>query len=102
MIDFVLNLGQKDVPDNVGDEFLLMGEIGAQRGVRQLVGAADPQTLPFVYAAANETLIGEEMFGSSAQASGQPTQIASLITEDWIRWAVIVAIPLVAIVKILS
>jgi hypothetical protein len=84
-----------------GDEFLLMGEIGAQRGVRQLVGAADPQTLPFVYAAANETLIGEEMFGSGAQASGQPIQIASLITEDWIRWGVIVAIPLIAIVKTL-
>jgi hypothetical protein len=84
-----------------GDEFLLMGETGAQRGVRQIVGAADPRTLPFVYASADETLIGEEMFGTNAQATGLPAQIASLITEDWIRWAVIAAIPIVAIVKIL-
>lgn len=83
-----------------GDEFLLMGETGAHRGIRQIAGAADPRTLPFVYASADETLIGEEMFGSSAQETRLPTQIASLIAEDWVRWVVIAAIPIIAAVKV--
>jgi hypothetical protein len=84
-----------------GDEFLLMGETGAKRGIRQIVGAADPLTLPFVYASADETLIGEEMFGSTAQKTRLPAQIASVVAEDWARWVVIVALPIIAIVKML-
>ena len=84
-----------------GDEYLLMGEIGARRGVHQIVGAADPQTLPFVYASADHTLIGEEMFAAGAYTGRSPVQIGSLLTEDWARWVVIAAIVVVAVVKIL-
>lgn len=75
-----------------GDEYLLMGETGAHRGVHQIVGTADPQTLPLVYATADETLVGEEMFAASAYATRDPVQIGSLLSEDWLRWGVIVAI----------
>jgi hypothetical protein len=84
-----------------GDEFLLMGEAGVRRGLHQVVGAADPQALPFVYASADETLIGEEMFAGGAYTRGQPIQISSLLAEDWARWAVAVAIILVAVFGIL-
>jgi hypothetical protein len=80
-----------------GDEFLLMGETGARRGLRQVVGAADPQALPFVYASADETLIGEEMFAGGAYTQRLPIQVGSLLAEDWARWAVAVAIILVAV-----
>ncbi len=84
-----------------GDEYLLMGETGARRGLRQIVGTADPRTLPQVYASADETLIGEEMFASGAYTARLPIQVGSLFTEDWARWAVIAAILIVAVLKIL-
>jgi hypothetical protein len=65
-----------------GDEYLLMGETGARRGVRQIVGAADPRTLTFVY------------------ARRQPIQVASLLAEDWARWAVAAGILVIAVLKI--
>ena len=84
-----------------GDEYLLMGETGAQRGVRQIVGSADPQTLALVYATADEAFVGEEMFATGAYTGRLPAQVGSLLTEDWARWAVAAAILVVAIVKIL-
>lgn len=84
-----------------GEEYLLMGETGARQGVHQVVGAADPQTLPFVYASADEMLMGEEMFATGAYTTRSPVQIGSLLTEDWARWAVIGVIVIAALVKIL-
>jgi hypothetical protein len=85
-----------------GDEYLLMGEAGARKGVPQIVGSADPRTLPFVYATADEPLIGEEMFASSPYVGRGPLQVASLLAEDWARWAIIAAIIGLAILKILA
>ena len=85
-----------------GDEYLLMGEAGARQGVPQIIGAADPRALPFVYATADEPLIGEEMFAGSSYAGRKPIQVASLLAEDWARWAVIAGIIGLAILKILT
>jgi hypothetical protein len=85
-----------------GDEYLLMGETGARVGVRQIAGTSDPRTLPFVYASADETLVGEEIFAGGAYTSRLPIQIGSLLTEDWARWAVVAAMILVAVFRILS
>jgi hypothetical protein len=85
-----------------GDEYLLMGEAGARKTMPQIVGAADPRTLPFVYATADEPLIGEEMFAASSYAGRTPIQVASLLAEDWARWAVIAGIIVVAVLKILT
>jgi hypothetical protein len=84
-----------------GPEYLLMGETGARRGVHQVVGAADPTTLSLVYASADDTLIGEEMFAGGAYATGLPIQIGSLLAEDWARWLVILGIIVAAVAKIL-
>ena len=83
-----------------GDEYLLMGETGARMGVRQIVGTADPGTLPFVYATADETLIGEEIFAGGAYTTGKPSQIGSLLTEDWLRWLVAAGILVATALKI--
>ncbi len=84
-----------------GDEYLLMGEAGARQGINQIVGTADPRALPFVYASADETLVGEEMFAVGAYTARLPSQIGSLLAEDWARWAVIAAILVTTIFKIL-
>jgi hypothetical protein len=85
-----------------GDEYLLMGEAGARRRIYQVVGTPDPRTLPFVLASADDTLIGEEIFAGGAYTTRLPIQIGSLLTEDWARWAVIAAILVTAVFKILS
>jgi hypothetical protein len=84
-----------------GDEYLLMGEAGAQRGVRQIAGTADPQTLPFIYATSDEALIGQEIFAGGAYTTKLPIQVASLLAEDWARWAVIAGIIVLAVLRIL-
>lgn len=85
-----------------GDEYLLMGQTGVRRGIRQLVGATDPATLAQVYASADDTLIGEEIFATGAYTRKLPVQIGSLLAEDWARWVVAAAIILLAIWKILT
>jgi hypothetical protein len=84
-----------------GDEYLLMGETGARRGVYQIVGTSAPQTLPLVYASADRTLIGEETFAGGAYTSRLPIQIASLLAEDWARWVLAAGILVAAAVKLL-
>jgi hypothetical protein len=83
-----------------GEEYLLMGETGARRGVFQVVGTADPHILPLVYTSADETLVGEEMFAGGAYTSRLPIQVASLLAEDWLRWILIGAIVITAVWKI--
>jgi hypothetical protein len=78
-----------------------MGETGARRGIRQIVGTADPSTLPFVYASADETLIGEEIYAGGAYTTKKPIQIGSLLTEDWLRWLVVAGILVATALKIL-
>jgi hypothetical protein len=84
-----------------GDEYLLMGETGARLGVRQIVGTADPSTLPFVHASADETLTGEEIYAGSAYTARRPIQIGSLLAEDWLRWLVVAGILVATVLKIL-
>jgi hypothetical protein len=84
-----------------GDEYLLMGETGVRSGVRQIVGTTNPRTLPFVYASADETLIGEEIFAGGAYTTRLPIQVASLLAEDWARWAVVAGILVLTVLRIL-
>jgi hypothetical protein len=83
-----------------GDEYVLIGETGARQQLYQIIGTADPQTLPLVYATADEALIGEEMFAVGSYTARLPIQVASLLAEDWARWAVAAAILVVAVLKI--
>jgi hypothetical protein len=84
-----------------GDEVLLMGEVGVRQGVRQLAGAANPQALPLIVATADRALIGEEIFAGGAYRARHPMQVASLLAQDWARWAIAVAIVLVAAARML-
>ncbi|MCJ7619254.1 MAG: hypothetical protein MUP64_03440 [Anaerolineae bacterium] len=90
-------LGHEDVSCNVmvgsfGDEFLLMSEVGARNGLRQVGGTTSPQILPFVYASMGQTLIGEEIFAAGAYLLGKTSHLASLAVQDWLRTAIILTI----------
>jgi hypothetical protein len=100
-------LGRESLTSNVmigsfGVEYMLIGETGARQQLLQVAGTTDPQVLPLVYASADETLIGEEIFASGGYTSRLPIQIGSLLTQDWARVAVVLGVFAVAIYKILA
>jgi uncharacterized MAPEG superfamily protein len=70
---------------NFGDEYLLMGEVGAQKDIDQIGGATNPQTLPFVFASTDQALIGEEIFAGGAYLASLPAHIGSLVAQDVMR-----------------
>jgi len=73
---------------NFGDEYLLMGETAARRGVSHIGGTSDPNTLPFIYASAQETLLGEEIYAAGAYLQKLPAHLGSLLAQDTMRWVV--------------
>lgn len=75
-----------------GQEFLLAGEEGVQRGVSQVVGATSSTALPLVYLTTENLLIGEEIYAAEAYLARLPGPAARLLTQDALRTVVIVAI----------
>jgi hypothetical protein len=83
------------------DEYLLMGEVGAQREIVQLAGSNDPAVLAFMAASADNTLVGEEMYALGAYLSEDPVHIASLRVQDWARVLIAGAIVILVILRVL-
>ena len=79
-----------------GDEFLLMSEPPAQRGVLQAGGASNPLVLPFVFTTITHPLIGEEIYAAGAYLHARPTHLGSLLAQDTVR-AVFVALVVLAV-----
>jgi hypothetical protein len=77
---------------NFGDEYLLMGETAARHEVAHIGGTSDPNTLPFIYASAQETLLGEEIYAAGAYLKRIPAHIGSLVSQDAMRWLVALVI----------
>jgi hypothetical protein len=85
-----------------GDEFLLMSEVGARRGIGQVGGTTSPQILPFVHASVDHALIGEEIFAAGAYLLDKTSHIASLAAQDWLRTAIIITIVIGILVRTLA
>lgn len=75
-----------------GDEYLLMGETAAQKGMAHIGGASNPNTLPFVYASAQESLLGEEIYAAGAYLQKRPGHLGSLLAQDTMRWLIFLLI----------
>lgn len=75
-----------------GDEFLLLSETGAQRGITQIGGTSSERVLPFVRATMDYPLIGEEIYAGGAYLSGKPAHLASLLAQDLLRWLLVVGV----------
>jgi hypothetical protein len=73
---------------NFGDEYLLMGETAARRGIAHVGGTSNPNTLPFIYVSAQETLLGEEIYAAGAYLQKRPAHVGSLAAQDMMRWLV--------------
>lgn len=89
-------MGTEKIQANVlvgkySDEYLLIGEAGAQKGIAQVAGTSDPNTLPFVYTTAQDVLLGEEIYAAGAYLQKHPAHISSLLAQDTMRWIVSLA-----------
>ncbi len=75
-----------------GIEAALLAD-AAERESTLVVGSSDDLAAQAVwYAAAPETLIGEELFAASAYLGANPSQTASLTVQDILRWVIILAL----------
>jgi hypothetical protein len=95
-------LEHEDLAGNVlvgafGEEYLLMGETAAKKGLSQIAGSADPQTLPFIFTTSDENLVGEEIYAASAYLYSLPEHIGILLAQDWMR-ALIALIILIGVI----
>ena len=72
-----------------GDEFLLLGEPGAQKNLPQIGGTSTLRVLPFFQTTMTHPLIGEEIFAAGAYLGNRPAHHASLAAQDLARWLIV-------------
>ncbi len=72
-----------------GQEFLLIGESGAQRNLPQVAGSTNSAALPLMLLTTPSTLIGEEIFAAEAYLAADPAAQSRLMTQDLLRTVVI-------------
>lgn len=73
-----------------GQEYLLAGEEGAQRGLPQVVGTTSSAGLPLMLLTTPATMIGEEIYAAEAYLAPPGPAQARLLTQDVLRTTVIV------------
>jgi hypothetical protein len=73
-------------------ESLLLAESGAHAGAVQVAGTAMSHQLPFLVAACDHVLIGEEFFAAEAYLSGDPERLGSLHGQDLVKDAALAAL----------
>ena len=85
-----------------GAEAALMAE-AADRENTHLIAASDNLSAQAIlYAAAQDPLIGEELFASGAYVGAGPSHEASLHVQDVLRWLVILAILVGALLRMVG
>jgi len=67
-----------------GPECMLIGEVVTRRDLSQVAGTTSPEALALMYATADETLVGEEIFALGGYLDC-PAHLGSLMTEDVLR-----------------
>jgi hypothetical protein len=80
-----------------GDEYLLMAETGAQRGMFQVGGVSDPNVLPFVYLTMSQPILGEEIYAAGAYLLERTGHYTSLIAQDIFRLFLVVLVIVVVL-----
>ncbi len=70
-------------------ESLLLAEAGNKAGAIQIAGTTNMYQIPYFVAACDYTVIGEELFAAGAQFSQNPTELGSLVGEDWAKIAAV-------------
>ncbi len=80
-------------------ESLLLAEAGSQAGAVTVAGTANAHQLPFLVAACDHVLIGEEFFAASAYLTRDPVLLGSLRGQDLAKFAAMVLLVLGSLIS---
>lgn len=75
---------------NLFHESVLCLEAGARVGAIQVGGTNNTHQLPFIAAGCDSIFIGAEMYAASAQISGDPIHVGSVLAEEVVKYAGVV------------
>jgi len=73
-------------------ESLILSEAGNQIGAIQVAATTSSYQIPFFVASCDYTLIGEELFASSAYLTRDPSQLGSLLGQDLAKIAILILV----------
>lgn len=85
-----------------GSEVALITDAGERSGSPTLAGSDNIPGQAVLYAAAQDPLIGEELYAAGAYLQAGATHIASLRAQDFLRWLIILLILAGAALKFLG
>lgn len=85
-----------------GDEYVLMAEPAAQRGMLQVGGTSNPNVLPVAQLTMTQPLLGEEIFAAGAYLYERVGHLGSLLAQDVFRVALVVFILLAVLARTLG
>jgi hypothetical protein len=85
-----------------GTEIALLTEAGERSQSLTIAGTDNISAQAVLYATADEPLLGEELYAAGAYLGADTAHSASLYTQDILRWLLIVAIMVGAILKLLG
>jgi hypothetical protein len=96
------NISNNVLIGNFGPEIGLLIDASDRNG-SPAIAASDSLTAQAVlYAASSEPLIGEELFAAGAYVQAGATHSASLVVQDVLRWLIIIALIIAAILGFLG
>ena len=78
-------------------ESLIFAEVGQQVGAIQVAGTTETNQIPFLIAACDYVIIGDEFYAASAYLSRDPTLLGSIVGQDYCK-LLLLAIILIGIV----
>ncbi|MDX1662389.1 MAG: DUF6754 domain-containing protein [Candidatus Promineifilaceae bacterium] len=95
-------LGLESAGSNVGvgrfgSELTLIAEAARRRDMIQVLGTDDVTAMAVATAYTDNSLWGEELFAAGAYLKGSAVQLASLRTQDVLRWLLVAILLLVAL-----
>jgi hypothetical protein len=78
-----------------------MAESAERENMEQIIGSDDPESLALAAVYTDKLLIGEELFAAGAYLQADPSRIAGVQVQDFLRMVVIGAITIAAIVGLI-
>jgi hypothetical protein len=85
-----------------GAEAALLAEAAEQSGSVTLGGSDSLQGQAVIFASAQESLIGEDLYAGAAYLGGGMLHLASLKAQDVLRWVLVAGMILSAVMKFLG
>jgi hypothetical protein len=84
---------------NFGVESALLTDAAERKNMYVLAASDNLPAQAVMYATAQDVLLGEEIFAVDAYNNGKPIHSASLTTQDILRWGIIIAMLIGAVLK---